>query len=75
MVVFVIDKVTKCNLGALNFDFIPQKGDRISMKNSDCKEIEAVVEGVLHEPLRHTTLIFVNIVEPYYTAMAKEIKW
>lgn len=23
----------------------------------------------------HATLIYVNIVEPYYTAMVKEIKW
>ena len=70
---FVIDKVTKCNLGVLYF--IPRKGDRISMKASECKEIEVVVEGVLYEPLDHTVLVFVNIVEPYYTAMVKEIKW
>lgn len=41
---FVIDKVTKCNLGVL--DFIPQKGDRISMKASECKEIEVVVDDI-----------------------------
>ena len=70
---FVIDKTTKCNLGIL--DFTPRKDDRISMKESEWKEIEVVVEGVLYEPLGHVTLVFVSIVEPYYTAMVKEIKW
>lgn len=59
--IFVIDKTTKCNLGIL--DFTPRK------------EIEVVVECVLYEPLEHATLVFVSIVEPYYTAIAKEIKW
>lgn len=71
--VFVIDKTTKCNLGLL--DFIPRKDDRISMKKSECEEMEVVVECVLYEPLEHTTLVFVNIVEPYYTPLLKEIKW
>lgn len=39
------------------------------------KEIEVVVECVLYAPWEHATLIFVNIIEPYYTAMVKEIKW
>ena len=56
-------------------DFTPRKDDRISMKASEWKEIEVVVECVLYEPLEHATLIFVSIVEPYYTAMVKEIKW
>ena len=71
--IFVIDKTTKCNLGVL--DFTPQKDDRISMKASEWKEIEVVVECVLYEPLEHATLVFVSVVEPYYTAMVKEIKW
>lgn len=71
--IFVINKNTKCNLGII--DFIPHKGDRISMKASEWKEIEVVVECVLYEPLEHATLVFVSIVEPYYTAMVKEIKW
>ena len=71
--IFVIDKTTKCNLGVL--DFTPQKDDRISMKASEWKEIEVVVECVLYEPLEHATLVFVSSVEPYYTAMVKEIKW
>lgn len=71
--VFVIDETTKCNLGVL--DFTPRKYDRISMKASEWKEIEVVVECVLYEPLEHATLVFVSIVEPYYTAMVKEIKW
>ena len=70
--IFVIDKTTKCNLGVI--DFTPQKDDRISMKASG-KEIEVVVECVLYEPLEHATLVFVSIVEPYYTAMVKEMKW
>lgn len=71
--IFVIDKTTKCKLGVL--DFVPRKDDRISMKASEWKEIEVVVECVLYEPLEHATLVFVNIVNPYYTAMVKEIKW
>lgn len=71
--IFVIDKTTKCNLGVL--DFTPRKDDRISMKASEWKEIEVVVECVLYEPSEHATLVFVSIVEPYYTAMVKEIKW
>ena len=71
--IFVIDKTTKCNLGVL--DFTPRKDDRISMKASEEKEIEVVVECVLYDPLEHATLVFVSIVEPYYIAMVKEIKW
>lgn len=71
--IFVIDKRTKCNLGVL--DFIPRKDDRISMKASEWKEIEVVVECVLYEPLEHATLVFVSIIEPYYISMVKEIKW
>lgn len=71
--IFVIDKTTKCNLGIL--DFIPRKDDRISIKVSEWKEIEVVVECVLYEPLEHATLFFVSIVEPYYTTIVKEIKW
>lgn len=71
--IFVIEKTTKCNLGLL--DFIPRKDDRISMKKSEKEEIEVAVECVLYEPLEHTTLVFVNIVEPYYTPLVKEIKW
>lgn len=59
--IFVIDKITKCNLGLL--DFIPRKDDRISMKASEWKEIEVVVECVLYDPLEHATLVFVNIVD------------
>ena len=58
--IFVIDKTTKCNLGVL--DFTPRKDDRISMKASEWKEIEVVVECVLYEPLEHATLVFVSIV-------------
>ena len=45
------------------------------MKASEWKEIEVVVECVLYDPLEHATLVFVSIVEPYYIAMVKEIKW
>lgn len=70
--IFVIDKNTKCNLGII--DFIPHKGDRISMKHQD-GEMEVEVECVLYDPLEHATLIFVNIVESCYIKMVKEIKW
>lgn len=49
--IFVIDKTTKCNLGVL--DFTPREDDRISMKASEGKEIEVIVECVLYEPLEH----------------------
>lgn len=70
--IFVIDTATRCNLGTISF--IPHKDDRISMKASG-KEIEVVVGCVLYAPWEHVTLIFINIVDPYYTAMVKEIKW
>lgn len=71
--IFVINNTTKCNLG--NISFIPHKEDRISMKTLDGKEIEVVVDCVLYAPWEHATLVFVNIVEPYYTKFIKEIKW
>ena len=71
--IFVIDKNTKCNLGII--DFIPHKGDRISMKASEWREMEVEVECVLHDQLEHATLIFVNIVESCYIKMVKEIRW
>lgn len=71
--VFVIEEATKCNLGVI--DFIPNRGDRISMKASEWKEIEVVVECVLHDPLEHATLVFVNKVEPCYIKIMNDIKW
>lgn len=71
--VFVIEEATKCNLGVI--DFIPNRGDRISMKASEWREMEVEVECVLHDPLEHATLIFVNIVESCYIKMVKEIRW
>lgn len=71
--IFVIDKLKKRNLGFL--DFIPRKNDRIIMKISEYTRIEVVVECVLYNPLHQETFVFVNIVEPYYTTMLKEIQW
>lgn len=70
--IFVIDKNTKCNLGTI--DFTPHKGDRVFLKIAG-RNIEIEVECVLHDPSKHATLIFVNIVEPYYIKMIKEIRW
>ena len=57
--IFVIDKTTKCNLGVL--DFTPRIDDRISMKASEGKEIEVVVECVLYEPLEHCRTILHSV--------------
>lgn len=65
----IIDKESKHYLGTITF--IPRKNDRISING-----IETEVECVLYESSEHsTTLVFVNIVEPYYTKMINEIKW
>ena len=71
--IFVIDKSTKKNLGIL--DFIPRKDERIVLKLTEWTNIECVVACVLYEPLEHATLIFVDVVEPYYSKMVSEIKW
>lgn len=71
--IFVIDKATKCNLGLINF--IPHKDERILLKKTMRGDVEVVVNCVLYNPLEHATLVFVNVVEPYYTAMVKEIEW
>lgn len=73
MNIFVIDKVTKKNLGIL--DFIPRKEERLVLKDGEWKFIECVVACVLYEPREHGVLIFVDIVEPYYSAMVSEIQW
>lgn len=73
MSIFVIDKASKQNLGIL--DFIPRKDERLVLKDGALKNIECVVACVLYEPVEHATLIFVDIVEPYYSSMVSEIKW
>ena len=73
MNVFVIAKCTKENIGVL--DFMPRKEERLVLKDGAWKNIECVVECVLYEPTEHAVLVFVNIVEPYYSAMISEIKW
>lgn len=73
-IVFVIDKLTKYNLGVI--DFIPRKEDHIAFKIPDTnKKIEVEVECILHEPASEATLVFVNMVEPYYESLVKDIKW
>ena len=71
-VIFVIDKVTKRNLGIL--DFIPRKEERLMLKDGESKNIECVVDCILYEPREHGVLIFVDIVEPYYSVMVSDIK-
>ena len=73
MNIFVIDKTTKKNLGFL--DFIPRKEERIVLNDGERKTIECIVACVLYEPKEHAVLIFVDIVEPYYSAMVSEIQW
>ena len=73
MNIFVIDKTTKKNLGFL--DFTPRKEERIVLNDRERKTIECIVACVLYEPKEHAVLIFVDIVEPYYSAMVSEIQW
>ena len=72
MNIFVIDKNTKENLGII--DFIPRKDDRIIL-NKTWKNLEYKVECVVYEPKEHAVFVFVNIVEPEYSAMLSDIKW
>lgn len=73
MNIFVIDKATRQNLGILNF--IPRIEEHIVLKESETENIECIVECVLYDPREHAVIIFVNIVEPYYTSLLKEVKW
>lgn len=73
MNIFVIDKATKKNLGIL--DFIPRKEERLVLKDREWKNIECVVACVLYEVKEYGVLIFVDIIEPYYSAMVSEIQW
>lgn len=73
MNIFVIDKVSKRNLAII--DFTPKKEDRIHLVDSFGREIECIVECLLFEPKERNILIFVSVVEPYYSAMVKEIVW
>lgn len=73
MNIFVIDKASKQNLGIL--DFIPRKDERLVLQENTWKNIECIVACVLYEPRENGILIFVDIVEPYYSSMVSEIKW
>lgn len=73
MDIFVIDKAAKQNLGAL--DFIPKKDERIVLEGNRREDIECIVSCILYVPKEHAILVFVDIVEPYYSAMISEIKW
>lgn len=72
MNIFVIDKASKNNLGMI--DFIPKNQDRIVL-NNHWKNYELIVTCVLYEPKEHAILVFVDMVEPYYSAMVNDIKW
>ena len=72
MNIFVIDKTSKNNLAML--DFIPRQEERIVI-NTKWKNLECIVACVLYEPNEHAVLVFVDIVEPYYSAMVSDIKW
>lgn len=69
--IFVIDKATQHNLASL--DIIPRKGDRILIRMSEDRKVEALVECVLHDPEEHTTWVFVDTNDPYYSLLTKEI--
>ena len=72
LTVFLIDKMTKKNIG--NIDFIPHKEDRILI-NSDVQN-EWVVGTVMYIPEEHTILVFVDVLTGlYYGAMVDDIQW
>lgn len=73
MNIFVVDKDSKKFL--CNIDFIPNKDDRIILKNTEWSNKEYVVQCVVYEPNEHAVFIFVVEVEPYYFKMISEIKW
>lgn len=71
--IYVIDKNTKKNLGML--DWIPHRGDGISIIDYNGTEIEVRVEYVLHRPMDHAVLVFVAEDAPTYSDLVKDIKW
>ncbi len=70
--IFVIDKAVKQNLGVI--DFIPRREERIILNNG-WREFECIVCCVVYEPREHGILVFVDVVEPYYSKMISDIKW
>lgn len=72
MNIFVIDKITKKNIGMI--DFLPRTEERIIL-NTQWKNLECIVVCVVYEPKEHAILVFVNVVENYYEKMIKDIEW
>lgn len=72
MNIFLIDKMTKMNIGKI--DFIPHKEDRIILNNDGRKE--CLVGAVMYIPDAYTTLVFVDILSGlYYGEMVDDIQW
>ena len=71
--IFVIDKGTKENLGVI--DFTPRREERIILKRNEWHSLECKVCCIVHELREHATLVFVDVVEPYYSKMIAGIKW
>lgn len=71
--IFVIDKITKENLGII--DFIPRREERIILKSKRQNNLECKVCCIMYHPIEHAVLVFVDVVEPYYSKMISEIKW
>lgn len=68
MNIFVIDKSIKENVGII--DFIPNREERILLNHLEYK-----VACVLYHPDQKAILVFVDLVDKYYSNMIQNIKW
>lgn len=70
--IFVVDKDTKEHIA--NIDFIPRKEERIIV-NKNNSNIEYKVKAVVYNVSINGTIVFVELVQPYYSNIIKDIKW
>jgi hypothetical protein len=66
--IFVIDKDIKECIGSI--DFIPHREERFLFNSNEYK-----IACVLYHPKEHSILVFVTLVDRYYSNMIKDIKW
>ena len=65
---FVVDFDTKECVGIINF--IPRREERVVLSEKEYK-----VMCVVYDPKERSVLVFVNMVDNYYSALFKDIKW
>lgn len=66
--IFIIDLDIKECLGSS--DFVPRREERILLDGKEYK-----VSCVLYHPEQNATLVFVKLVDRYYSDIIKDIKW